>query len=383
MEPTGKVVSPYLRELTIIEMMIEAGGRAMAYKAHDAEDREYFLKAFVRPKMNKELIDDRLLREQADICRAFERKQESLYMEASKAQIDCEELVRFYDFFPYRGVYYTVYDFIVKAGVGELDREGLHTKVLVLSDAAAGLARLHKHGILHGDVKPDNILTYRGIDDREGKQGEPALRGKLIDYDGGCLITDPPSLGHRLLDFDDIFAAPEFIRFIEGAQDVKLDPKMDVFSLSMTAARILVGSLPIEPVEGVAKGAAPLEFLKLGELPPPISGLIVRGLAIDPSLRPSAAEFHSILATWLGRRAVSKAQKTAAGSWFDPFALLRTRRAQPQIDKVVSPPPLPTTAHRRSGQHRDDTTAPPPANARRPRSSRAPRLQGIKSDGTE
>ncbi len=41
----------------------------------------------------------------------------------------------------------------------------------VLLDALLGLAHLHEHGILHGDVKPPNIL----VDDRE--------RGRLADLD--------------------------------------------------------------------------------------------------------------------------------------------------------------------------------------------------------
>lgn len=299
------IVSPYLRDLRIIDVIMDGGGRGMPYRVVDDDDRLYFLKAFNKPKIIMDLTDDAMRREQKEICRAFERKQENLYMSSSTAQAECDELVTFHDFFNYRGVYYAVYDYIDLVGGGDLDHEGLHTRVFLLADAAAGLARLHAFGVYHGDVKPANIAVYRGYDDREGKDGQPALRGKLIDYDGGCLLKEPPPLAFRLLDFDDVYAAPEFLKFLSGEPGISLSPAMDVFALSMTAARVLVGDLPFEPVEAIAGGADPMSHLKLGDLPPPLSALVVRGLSLDPAARPTAKDFGDQLSNWLGRRPVS------------------------------------------------------------------------------
>jgi serine/threonine protein kinase len=382
MEPSRKIVSPYLRELRISDILIDAGGRAMPYKAYDAEEKRFFLKAFNKPRIIKDLLDDIKIKEQAELCIAFERKQEALYMASSRAQADCDELVQFFDFFPYRGVYYAVYDFVGHVDAEELDREGLDTKVLVLADAAAGLARLHAFGILHGDVKPANLLLYRGADDRTGKEGHKAARAKLIDYDGGCLMAAPPPLRYRLLDFDEVYASPEFLRFLKHAPDVQLASSMDVFSLAMTAARVLLGQLPMNAVEALINGVQPKDLLQLETLPQPAVGdLITRGLSLDPEKRPTAIEFRETLSQSVGRNATWTRSMTK--SLLNVITGLRKQRTQPQ-DEVVAAPSVPL---RRSGQHgvgpEGSTTypgqRPPDAGARPPaaRSPRAPRLEGI------
>jgi len=385
MEPSRTIVSPYLRELTISDILIDAGGRAMPYKAYDADERYFFVKAFNKPRIIKDLLDDAKLREQAEVCRAFERKQESLYMASSRAQADCDELVHFFDFFPYRGVYYAVYDFVGQVGSGELEREGLNTKVLLLADAAAGLARLHTFGILHGDVKPANVVICRGVDDRPGKEGQKALRGRLIDYDGGCLIAAPPPVRYRLLDFDEVYASPEFLRFLHHSPDVQLAPSMDMFSLAMTAARVLLGQLPMNAVEALISGVQPRTLLPLDALSQPVlADLIDRGLSLAADKRPTAAEFHETLSRWLGRKATSTHSKQAASnSWLHAIPGLRKRRIQPQIEAVAAP----SVPLRRSGQHGaapEGTTTYPgqrPSGATErqsvARSPRAPRLEGI------
>ena len=169
-------------------------------------------------------------------------------------------------------------------------------------------------------MKPDNILLYKGKDDRLGNEGESILRGKLIDYDGGCLISDPPALRYRFLDFDEVFAAPEFLQFLKGNVS-ELSPAMDVFAFAMTCARVLVRSLPMNAGEDIAKGANPKELLGLNskDIPAPIGDLIVSGLAIDPAPRPTALDFHKRLSDWLGRRKVGKdSQEGNASSWITP-----------------------------------------------------------------
>lgn len=372
MEPSGIIVSPYLRDLHITEVLIDAGGRAAPSKAYDADDRCFFVKAFNKPKIAVGLENDAMIKAQTDLCRAFERKQAGLYVQAAKAQVDCDELVSFFDFFQYRGVYYAVFEFIDQIGAGQIEREGLHTRGMIIADAAAGLARLHGCKLFHGDVKPGNILVYQGTDGRAGKEGQKALRGKLIDYDGGCLLTDPPDLRFRLLDFDEVYAAPEFISFLQKAPGSTLDHKMDIFALALTTARILVGKLPMNAVDGLAMGTDPKVLLGLADLPLVLSDLIARGVSLDPAVRPTAMEFHDVIWAWLGRKQVAaKSRQKATTSWFDPLAI-RKRHVEPQIVK-----PSPVT-ERRPIQDQEETTWPPAS--RLGRSGRGPRLEGIKAD---
>ena len=54
-------------------------------------------------------------------------------MRASDAQAGCGELAAFHDFFQFRGVYYTVFDFVERAGSGDISAEGLHVRVFALA----------------------------------------------------------------------------------------------------------------------------------------------------------------------------------------------------------------------------------------------------------
>lgn len=54
----------------------------------------------------------------------------------------------------------------------------------MLLDALLGTAHLHEHGIIHGDIKPDNIL----VDNRE--------RGRLADFDISIDTQDRTSAAH-------------------------------------------------------------------------------------------------------------------------------------------------------------------------------------------
>ena len=374
MKSSLRIVSPYLQELAVATVLADAGARASAFKAHNLNRTPFFVKAFNKPKIIKGLLDENIRREKIELCRIFEKKQHALYMRASEAQEDCHELARFFDFFNCEGVYYAVYEYVEQVGSDGLDREKQPTQVMVLADAASGLARLHAFGILHGDVKPANIILYRGEDDREGRVGQPALRGKLIDYDGGCHLSDIPPVGARLLDFDEVYAAPEFQRFLAEDRSVKMDTSMDVFAFAMTAAHVLTGDMPMEAVKSLVDGAEPQALLKLKGLPPAIAEIIVRGVAIDPAQRPKALDLASALSNWLGRRHVaSKSRQRTGVAWYDPLLAPRPRRTETQYAEkpVVTPRKTPTP-----------TTTGPYSSlpGTRKRSARVPRLEDMDGD---
>ncbi len=90
-----------------------------------------------------------------------------------------------------------------------------------LVDVAAGLGALHRHGVVHGDVKPSNIL---------------------LAADGGAVLADLGSAGPRggvtVGEGSDGYAAPELAR--HGF----LDPRLDVYGLGACAVAVLTGARP-------------------------------------------------------------------------------------------------------------------------------------------
>jgi serine/threonine-protein kinase len=126
-------------------------------------------------------------------------------------------------------------------------RGSLGDYVAILAGAAKALEAAHKLGFCHLDVRPENILVYRGA-------------AKLTDFAGRCdrapLVIPPQG-----------YAAPEQLE--PGGRQ---GPWTDVYQLALIYARLLLGSEP-----GAEGG---------GDLPEPIA----RALSRDPSARPSAGE---------------------------------------------------------------------------------------------
>ena len=97
------------------------------------------------------------------------------------------------------------------------------------SEVAAALAAAHRHGILHRDVKPKNILL-----DREG-------RARLTDFgsarmEGDATITRTGAIVGTLA-----YMAPETAAGRRG------DARSDVFALGMTLFHAVAGRLPDRP----------------------------------------------------------------------------------------------------------------------------------------
>jgi serine/threonine protein kinase/Tfp pilus assembly protein PilF len=103
----------------------------------------------------------------------------------------------------------------------------------ILSSVAINLEFIHSHGIIHADLKPDNIFlpsNYKSI-----KPGE-LFYSKLSDFSLGCLIDNAESERAGLGTLG--YMAPETLA------ENKVSVKSDLFSLGVTAYQILSGVHP-------------------------------------------------------------------------------------------------------------------------------------------
>ena len=155
--------------------------------------------------------------------------------------------------------------------------------VRVLREAAWALASAHAQGVVHRDVKPDNILI------------ESASQRVLVaDFGIAAGVGDATG--------DGISGTPEFMS-PEQALGHEVDARSDLYALGATAFYALSGRLPFEgktPTEVLAKQvtepAPPLGAMGL-PIPRKIASLVDRCLAKDPAHRPASA---SALAEQLG-----------------------------------------------------------------------------------
>jgi serine/threonine protein kinase len=158
----------------------------------------------------------------------------------------------------------------------------------IASEAAAGLAAAHNEGIVHRDVKPDNIFLV----------GSPErLRGvKMLDF-GLARLAGATGLTAKGM----IVGTPEYMA-PEQAVNEATDARSDVYGLGVVFYRLLTGVLPFE-----FKNEIDLLAAHLALRPPPLAryGVVVHEAVervLSGALRkvpgnryPSMTDFHEDL----------------------------------------------------------------------------------------
>jgi serine/threonine-protein kinase len=150
------------------------------------------------------------------------------------------------------------------------ERIPLHRALTILGLIAAGLAAVHATGLVHRDVKPDNIII-------EEDTGRPVL----LDFG---------LAGGALSDTEAIQGTPAYMAPEQTSLGAATTTRTDVYALGCVAFELLTGAPPFnerEPFRVLVKHAttpAPAVSGKYPELAP-FDAVLGRALAKDPSDR--------------------------------------------------------------------------------------------------
>jgi serine/threonine protein kinase len=169
-------------------------------------------------------------------------------------------------------------------------------KVRIVAQVAGGLEAAHRLGLVHRDIKPDNVLIERA-------DGEP--HPFLVDF-GIVRHPEGPRLTHNGMVVGSLpYMAPERL---EGA---RLDPRMDVWGLGATLYELFGGRPPFAGAndqeilrKAFAGDVEPLTP-RLAGFPLDLERVIMKCLRKLPSRRyPSAGEVADDLDRFLRGEAV-------------------------------------------------------------------------------
>src|SRR5687767_10683816 len=175
----------------------------------------------------------------------------------------------------------------------KIDREGeqpLADSVRLLRQIASALAHAHRNGVVHRDIKPDNVMIADGLALVTDFGVAKAIRESAVSK-GSTLTLAGVAIGTPA------YMAPE-----QAVADPGTDHRVDIYAFGILAYEMLTGTTPfagrstqailgahvVEPPEPVLRRRA--------NVPPWLAELVMRCLEKSPADRPqTAAELLHLL----------------------------------------------------------------------------------------
>ena len=181
---------------------------------------------------------------------------------------------------------YIVMEFVRGAPLRELlkneTRFSVERAVRLMRGICAGVSAAHRQGVVHRDLKPDNILVVAPDDDFEFESV------RVVDFGLAKLLADAGAAAGGTIVGTPYYMSPE-----QGMGE-PLDTRSDVYSLGAMFYEMLSGVRPFdaETVSGVINRhlyEPPPPFAASLAIPRRISTAIMQALAKDPDERPQTA----------------------------------------------------------------------------------------------
>ncbi len=184
----------------------------------------------------------------------------------------------------------------------------------ILCELADALAWAHRHGVIHRDIKPGNIL----LDDESG-------RTILADFG----ISKLKGTTDTLTATGAVWGSPHYMSPEQALGSTDIDERSDVYSLGVVAYTMLAGH---EPFAGV--GSDELPWRRLSHDPVPLhavapstpddlASVVMRCLERDRAARwPSASELREVLGHMDAAPAPSLPEPLRDLPSFGPYAML-------------------------------------------------------------
>jgi len=242
------------------------GGMGSVYRARDKElDEEVAIKT-----LKPQFVTDATL---------VERFKQEIRL---ARRLSHRNIVRTHDFGQWRGVYYLTMEYVEGITVRDLldtrGKLGISAALAVAGQLADALSVAHAQGIVHRDIKPQNLLL-----DDEGSL-------KVMDFGVARLAERTSTLTEAGL----VVGTPSYMP-PEQLLGEKVDARSDLFAVGVVLYECLTGSLPFEaqsPISLIAKllHEEPLIPSSLNdEVSPALSQLVLCLLAKTPEDRVQTA----------------------------------------------------------------------------------------------
>lgn len=266
------------------------GGMARVYLAHElALDRQVALKVL-----------SPLFTEYPEIVKRFQAEARTA------GQLNHPHIVPVFAVYQGDGLSFFTMPFVRGASFREIMHEtgplDLEEALEFIRQAASGLAYAHQHGVIHRDVKPENMMLEE-------------TTGRLVLTDFGLA----KALGAESLTVPgDMIGTPHYMAPEQLEDDTEVDGRCDEYSLALVAYEMLAGAYPFEVggfrellMKQLNEHPSPL-LERRPDLPEHVCDAVHRALSKTPDDRfDSVGEFASAL---LGGEAAERTNRVRRGS---------------------------------------------------------------------
>ena len=184
-------------------------------------------------------------------------------------------IVRVSDFFVEDGQPYMVMDYIPGQNLGDVVLQNRpmpeELAILYITQIGAAVKVVHNNGLLHRDIKPQNIILRRN-----------SQEVVLIDFGIAREFTPGATQTHTNM-VSDGYAPPEQY-FAQG----KYTPATDVYGLAATLYTLLTGQVPIAAIFRSQPIPTPRDLQP--QLSATVSQAVMQGMTVDAQNRPASVD---------------------------------------------------------------------------------------------
>ncbi|HEV3510850.1 MAG TPA: serine/threonine-protein kinase, partial [Candidatus Sulfotelmatobacter sp.] len=258
--------------------LLGEGGMGAVYKARDRElDRPVALKT-IRP----------VLAAGSSMLARF--KQELLL----SRQVTHKNVIRIYDLGEADGVKFITMEFVegrdLRSILHEREKLSAQESVEIVRQVCEALGAAHSVGVIHRDLKPQNIMQENG--------------GRILVMDFGLART---MAGDGMTQTGALVGTLEYMS-PEQALGKQLDQRSDLFSVGLILYELLTGKMPFQAESALAslvkrtqERAVPVSDLDQ-TIPGRLSAVVSKCLESDPAMRyQTATEMLRDLEAWQGK----------------------------------------------------------------------------------
>ena len=260
-----------------VKEILGAGGMGVVYRAFDRELQEPVAIKTLKPEV------------MAGGTAALERFKQEIRLARKIAH---RNVVRTYDLGEQNGMYYLTMEYVDGTSLKQLivtrGKLPVSVTLTVGKQLARALEVAHAEGIIHRDIKPQNIVV------------EPSGFLKVMDF-GIARLANPPK-GKGLTEAGTAIGTPDYMS-PEQLSGAELDARSDLYAAGVVLFECLTGRVPFEAETTWALVAKHLEEEPPsprslnGEVPESLAAVILKAMAKKPADRyATAAELHDALA---------------------------------------------------------------------------------------